>query len=101
MPLQSRSDRRVAYPIGTKVRVRRHDEYCGEYGDIFATPMARYENMITTIIETFSAEEGYPNPQYHLACSDIDWYYTNDMIEVLGDSKKPCATSEAFTDMFN
>ena len=101
MPLQSRSDRRVAYPVGTKVRVRRHDEYLGQAGDIFATPMARFENMITTILETFSIEEGYTNPQYYLDCSGIDWYYTNTMIEVIGDRKKPCATSEAFTDMFN
>lgn len=101
MPLQSRSDRLIAYPVGTKVRVRRHSEYRGRAGDIFATPMARFEDMITTIIETFSFEEGFPAPQYYLACSDIDWYYTNTMIEVIDNSSKPCATSEAFTDMFN
>ena len=99
MPLQSRSDRRAAYPIGTKVRVRRHSEYAGQCGDIFAAPMARYDDMITTIIDV-SSDSVYTYT-YHLECSGIDWYYTNAMIEVLGDSKKPCATSEAFTDMFN
>lgn len=101
MPLQSRSDRRVVYPVGTKVRVRRHNEYLGEPGDIFATPMARYENIITTIIQSFGIEEGYRFARYRLACSGIDWNYTNTMIEVIDNSKKPCATSEAFTDMFN
>lgn len=99
MPLQSRSDRSVAYPIGTKVRVRRHSEYRGDTGDIFAAPMARYEDMITTIID--ASDDSVFTHTYHVACSGTEWCYTNAMLEVIGYSEKPCATSEAFTDMFN
>ena len=99
MPLQSRSDRRVAYPIGTKVRVRRHSEYVGQCGDIFATPMARYDDMITTIIDAKS--DSVYTYTYNLECSGNHWCYTSAMFEVLDDHSKSCAPSEAFTDMFN
>lgn len=99
MPPRSRSDRQVAYPIGTKVRVRRHSEYRGDTNDIFATPMSRYEDMITTIIDVRS--DSIFTYTYHVACSGTEWWYTNAMLEVIGYSEKPCATSEAFTDMFN
>ena len=99
MPLQSRSDGQIAYPIGTKVRVRRHSEYRGDTGDIFATPMSRYEDMITTIID--ASDDSVCTYTYHVACSGTEWCYTNVMLEVIGYSEKPCATSEAFTDMFN